>query len=319
MEKNNMIGRRQFLADMTAAGMGLPFVHLFPLKLMDDKNSINRDICIFSKHLQFLPDYQSMAEVAAEIGFDGVDLTVRPGGHVRPEDVEKDLPLAVESIKSVGLKVPMIVTQLTASDDPYAELIVKSARALNISFYRMGYMRYDDKIGVERSLSQIRSKIVGLIELNKKYKMNAAYQNHAGDRVGGPVWDLWLLMKDFDPQWISCQYDVRHATVEGAYSWPLAMELLFPYIKTTAIKDYYWIKDKNKWKIQNCPLGEGMVDFETYFQHYKRAGITGPVSLHIEYDHYDEADSLEVKRQKTITVMKKDLNTISTMLKKNDL
>ena len=33
-----------------------------------------------------------MAEVVAENGFDGADLTVRPGGQVLPENVEKDLP-----------------------------------------------------------------------------------------------------------------------------------------------------------------------------------------------------------------------------------
>jgi hypothetical protein len=33
-----------------------------------------------------------MAKAATEIGFDGVDLTVRPKGHVLPDNVEKDLP-----------------------------------------------------------------------------------------------------------------------------------------------------------------------------------------------------------------------------------
>ena len=43
-------------------------------------------IHIFSKHLQFLI-YKDMAEAAAEMGFDGIDLTVRPNGHVLPERV----------------------------------------------------------------------------------------------------------------------------------------------------------------------------------------------------------------------------------------
>lgn len=35
-------------------------------------------ICIFSKHLQRL-NYNDMASLAAEIGFEGIDLTIRPG------------------------------------------------------------------------------------------------------------------------------------------------------------------------------------------------------------------------------------------------
>ena len=65
-------------------------------------------IHVFSKHLQWL-DYRGMAEAAAEIGFDGVDLTVRPRGHVLPERVEDDLPRAVEAVRQAGLRVEMII------------------------------------------------------------------------------------------------------------------------------------------------------------------------------------------------------------------
>jgi L-ribulose-5-phosphate 3-epimerase len=53
---------------------------LYPLK--NDKEAFK--ISIFSKHLQWL-DYKGMAKVLSEIGFDGTDLTLRPGGHVLPE------------------------------------------------------------------------------------------------------------------------------------------------------------------------------------------------------------------------------------------
>ena len=43
------------------------------------------------------------------MGFDGVDLSVRPEGHVLPEKVERDLPKAVEAIRKVGFS-PFIMT-----------------------------------------------------------------------------------------------------------------------------------------------------------------------------------------------------------------
>ena len=51
---------------------------------------------VFSKTLQFL-EINKMVNLAAEMGFDGIDLTVRPKGHVLPENVEKVLPKAVEA------------------------------------------------------------------------------------------------------------------------------------------------------------------------------------------------------------------------------
>src|ERR1700729_3163462 len=59
-------------------------------------------ICIFSKHLQWASVHDAAA-IARDIGFDGVDLTVRAGGHVLPDRVETDLPAAVEMVWRPGL------------------------------------------------------------------------------------------------------------------------------------------------------------------------------------------------------------------------
>jgi sugar phosphate isomerase/epimerase len=243
MSIDKPIKRRQFISTMAAAGVALPLSSLSYGHLQNPSPEHKPVICVFSKHLQFLPNYQTMAEVAAEIGFDGVELTVRPGGHVLPENVEMDLPKAVEAIKKSGLKYPMMVTKITDPDNPITETILRTASELGIKYYRMGYLRFDEKMGVTKSLENLKTKFARLAALNKEYNIVGTYQNHSGDRVGGPVWDLWDLLKDLDPKWIGCQYDIRHATVEGAYSWPLGMDLLTSYIKTTAIKDFYWKKD----------------------------------------------------------------------------
>ena len=311
--------RRKFIKSLAAAGVTAQIVNI-PNNPAHAANPKSEDtLCIFSKHLQFLPDYNSMAETAAEIGFDGVDLAVRPGGHVLPENVERDLPKAVKAIEKFGLKTSMMVTAITDAGDPYCELTLKIASQLGIRYYRMGYLSYDYNLGVAASLDKYKSNLAKLAALNEKLNIHGGYQNHAGMRIGGPVWDLWELLKDLDSRWIGCQYDIRHATVEGGFSWPIAMNLLVPYIKTTAIKDFYWSKNEDTWEVQNCMLGNGMVNFEEYFRLYKKANLSGPVSMHFEYDIYHQPDDLEVKRQKTIAAMSKDLQTLRTMIKQHGL
>ena len=85
--------RRDFIKITSILAGALPF---YSFTEFDRKNTKNKDlqplsINIFSKHLQFL-DYQATGEMAAEMGFDGVDLTVRPKGHVFPENVKIGLP-----------------------------------------------------------------------------------------------------------------------------------------------------------------------------------------------------------------------------------
>jgi hypothetical protein len=47
-------------------------------------------LCYFSKPLPFM-DYPTLGKTLHEMGFAGVDLTVRPQGHVLPENVAADL------------------------------------------------------------------------------------------------------------------------------------------------------------------------------------------------------------------------------------
>ena len=141
-----------------------------------------------------------MAETAAGIGFDGIDLTVRPGGHVSPTQVEENLPKAVEAVRKAGLDVYMITTAINDPTDPTTELVLKTASKLGIRYYRMGYLKYNNSVSVAKSLENLKPVMADLAEMNKSYNIHGAYQNHAGTRVGGPVWDLWQLLNGLDPR-----------------------------------------------------------------------------------------------------------------------
>lgn len=240
-------------------------------------------IHVFTKCLQFL-NYNEMAEVVARNGFDGADLTVRPGGQVLPENVKKDLPKVVGALRKNGIDSKMIVTAINNAEDPLTTDILGTMANLGIKYYRLGYLNYDSKKSVPENLDAYRRTFEKLEKLNEKFGIHGGYQNHSGTRVGGPVWDLYYLLKDRNPDFIGVQYDVRHAMVEGGVSWPLGMKLLAPWIKTTDIKDFIWQKIDGRWSLVNVPLGEGMVDFNKYFELYKSFDIDAPVSIHYEYD-----------------------------------
>ena len=312
------IDRRTFLAWSAAAGIGVSRAGVAPLSAAPPSRAdAARPVCIFSKHLQWL-DYREMAELAAEIGFDGVDLTVRPGGHVLPERAAADLPRAVEAVRAAGLAVPMITTAIVRPDDPVTASILGTARDLGIRHYRMGYLAYQDSTGVAASLEAHRPLMRELAAMNEEYGLHGAYQNHAGTGVGGPVWDLWVLLRDLDPRWIGCQYDIRHAMVEGGTSWPLALKLLAPYIQITAIKDFHWAKDdRGRWRIANVPLREGMVDFDAYFGLVKELAIAGPISLHYEYHPFEGMGTplpIPERRRRDLPLMRRDLESLRAML-----
>lgn len=318
--------RRDFIRKISGIGLGLSALP-YTVKAIPQKNTSQnqsnkiQDICVFSKHLQFL-DYDEMAETAAEIGFDGVDLTVRPGGHVLPENVEKDLPEAVNAVEKAGLKVPMMTTAITDAGDFESQAILGTAANKGIKIYRMGYMKYDFEKGVEKTLNDKRPLIDKLVELNEFFSIIGNYQNHDGIDIGAAIWDLWILFKNHDSEWIGSQYDIRHNTVEGGHSWPVDLQLISPYIHSLVLKDFKWGIVDGKWRTINTPIGEGMVDFPRFFKILKEMKIGGPISMHFEYPLTDkpiEEMGVKIAKEQVSSAMKKDLEMVNKYLQEADL
>lgn len=240
-------------------------------------------VCVFTKCLQYL-DYDRLASAIAKAGYDGADLSVRAGGHVLPENVREDLPRAVKALRRAGLSTPMMVTTIVDADDKYTEPILATAAKQGVKYYRMGYLDYDKSKTVPQNIDMHKKAFEKLEKLNRKYGIHGSYQNHSGGRIGGPVWDLYLLVKDLDPKYTGVQYDIRHAVHEGAQSWPLGMDLVAPWISSCPIKDFFWLKKDNRWVAHDVPLGEGMVNFDAFLKKYKELQLSGPFTLHLEYD-----------------------------------
>ena len=77
-------------------------------------------ICAFEKFLQDL-SYDELADTIAELGFVGIEATVRNRGHVLPERVEDDLPKLVEALKKRGLEVTTMTSDVLSPDQPLTE------------------------------------------------------------------------------------------------------------------------------------------------------------------------------------------------------
>jgi len=302
--------RRKF-AKMSAVAIGSMPLMGFDNHLFNSIQESNEGIKVnlFSKHLQFL-DYNEMSEAAAEMGFDGLDLTVRPKGHVLPERVTNDLPKAVAAMKKYGINPGLMTTNVWDIKDPEQKKVLESASNLGFTHYRTGWLKYPEDVTITESQTLYGKQAKELEAVNKTLGLIGCYQNHAGNHVGAPIWDLPPILDATENENIGTQYDIRHAVVEGGSSWELGLRQIKKYIKSIVIKDFKWGLVDGKWKPINTPLGEGMVDFNRYFSLLKKYKINVPVSLHLEYDlggaeHGDTKISIDKKE--VFQQMKKDL------------
>ena len=302
---------------MLGAGAAL-LAHSLPARAADEKPPGKLKVCIFSKHLQFL-EGEEMVKGAAEIGFDGIDLTVRKGGHVEPDRVKQDLPPLVALIHRHGLETPMVTTDIVDADTPFAEDILRTIADLGIHNYRWmpsGGFKYATGEPYPAQLDRFKTRIAKLAALNAKCRVGAMYHTHSGlNLVGSSIWDLYILFKDLDPQTIGVNYDIGHATIEGGFGgWINSFKITGPHLRGIAVKDFVWAKNaKGEWVSQWGPLGEGMVHFPQFFAMVKEADFHGPVQLHFEYSLGGAGagkKTLTIPREEVFAAMKRDLTTL---------
>jgi sugar phosphate isomerase/epimerase len=295
----NPLPRRSFLRTVGAAALTAPFA------ARAETPAISPFI-YFSKGIQ-KTSYERTAEVVAEVGWQGIELPLRAKGQIEPERVEEELPKIVEALKKRGLIVGLITTDITGPDTPHAEKVLRTAKALGITRYRLGFVKYDLTKPIMEQINAIKPQCRELAALNKQLGMRGGWQNHSGaTTMGCAVWDLHELVRDLDPEALGVCFDIGHATLEGGLSWPVEARLMLPWIVCVYVKDFAWVPGKKggfdpKWG----PLGSGAVRKE-FIDWLKKSGYRGPISQHCEY--------LDGDGPEQIAAMKKDRALLSEWL-----
>lgn len=237
------------------------------------------EFCFFTKHLHGL-SFDQIADIAADVGVQGIEAPIRPGGHVEPDKIEEDLPKLAEALKKRGLGISIMtsgINEVSAAQN--TEKVLRTAKALGVQRYRMNYNKYDLSKPIWPQLDEWRAKFKDLIALSREIGIQPLYQNHSGkDYLGAPVWDVFMLMQDYPAKDWAFAFDIYHATVEGSLSWPLELNLVRDRIGAAYFKNLKW----GEKKADGCPLGEGVVD-KSYVSALKKLGYNGVVSLHVEY------------------------------------
>jgi sugar phosphate isomerase/epimerase len=322
------LNRREFLMGLAAAG-ALASIKPSGLTSAQAEKSGKVTICIFSKHLQWL-DYDKMAEASVEAGFDGVELVVRPQGHVLPERVEEDLPKAAEAVKKAGTKILAMTTSISNPKDSVTEKVLRTASGLGINYYRLGYWYYNERKSIIDTLEEARVEIRGLTEMNKKYKIYGGNQNHSGTRyLGASVWDIWELIKDLDPNYIGFQYDPQNNLAEGSGgSWMTDARLALSHSKMFVVKTQKewgspeWEKSTRRSGNKLEILTPGELDW--CFRILKKNGFSGPITAHYEFPGLGGAENgaMELKgvtKKEVLTILKRNLDILKEMLQKAEL
>ena len=286
-----------------------------PMSALPQAPAPRLPVGLFSRHLQWT-GIEDAIDVARRIGFDAIEWTVRPGAHISPERVESELPRVVELTRKAGMAVSMIATDILDARSPHAERILQTASGLGIKYYRSATFRYDYNGDLTQQIEALAPRVATIAGLNQKYGMTIGYHTHSGrGNIGGNVWDLWLVLRQFDPSRVALNYDTGHTTARNGTGWIDAAKVALKYIRCVSIKDVQWIRRADgTWAQEFCPVGAGLVDFKRFFTLLRTAGFNGPINVHVEHDNLLGTDvgtwTLDMPRDRFIAIVKYDLDQI---------
>jgi sugar phosphate isomerase/epimerase len=242
----------------------------------------------FTESFQSWP-IPKVCEKFKAIGLDGLDLTVRPGGHIEPADAPRRLPAAARAARDHGVRLSMLSTAVVEADDQ-AERLLAAAAAAGVTRIKLGYYRYREFGTLARQIDEARRKLEGVASLAARHGVLPCIHIHSGDTIPGSGAIAYLLMKDFDPRELGAYVDPMHMTVEGGNDgWRQGLDLLAPWIAISSLKNCQWIATgrgadgQQRFAFRKCPLADGIAPLPQYLAALGKLGYHGLYTLHSEY------------------------------------
>ena len=253
---------------------------------------------LFSDNLADLKVPQLCAAVKAA-GFDGIDLTMRPGGHVDPARAELGLAEAARAAERASLTIPMVTTAVTDATDRHADAVFAAAAHYGARRLKLGYWVYKPFGSLARQIDEARSKLERIARLAQKYHVLPCVHCHSGGSLSGGGMPLYLILKDFKPAEVGAYVDPMHMTIEGGLTgWEMALDLLAPWVALVGMKNFRWVAPtaepgKPTRAVPNyAPLADGQAALPEFVHRLQQLKYDGIMSLHSEYKGPDSFRNL---------------------------
>ena len=162
----------------------------------------------------------SLARKLEKLGFNGVELAIRPGYQVEPQDVTKGLPAAVKILADSGLVIGSVAA-------PTDETTIAACGEAGVPIIRI-CVEIDMAIGYMASIDKVRRKFDALIPALDRYDVAIGVQNHCDFCVGSAI-GVQHLIEQYDPKHICAVLDMAHCAVDGEPV-EMAVDILWPRI-----------------------------------------------------------------------------------------
>ncbi len=220
------------------------------------------------------------------LGFDGIELPVRPGFQVEPDAVAA-LPQAARVLAEHGVSIFSIA-------GPTDERTIAACAEAGVPTIRICV-----SIGPEGYLAtvdRVRREFDALVPLLDRHGVQIGVQNHCGNCVTSAV-GLLHLMEGYDPRHIAAVWDAAHCAIAGEIP-EIAVDVLWSRLCMVNLKNAFWRlatgpeAEVARWQWYWTTGRHGLASWPKVVEVLKARAWSGVVCLTAEYSDHDSLDRL---------------------------
>ena len=246
---------------------------------------------VFVKPWPHLP-LLDMARLVRDMGFDSIELPVRPGYWCEPTQIESCLPQVVRQLADEGVAVGNVTVGTLALNDErlYAACAEAGVRMNRVMFGTKGRNYHEAE-------QDARVQLDAALPLCQRYGVQLGVQNHYGNFVGINAMGLYHLLKDYDPRYMAAIWDAAHNALEGE-SPEIALDILAGYLCLVNLKNAYWQRTTGpeaevaEWTVYWTAGHLGRASWPRVAEKLKAMNYEGAICLTAEYSDEDSVERL---------------------------
>jgi sugar phosphate isomerase/epimerase len=214
-----------------------------------------------------------------KLGFDGVELPVRPGFQVSPDEVEEGLPKAVVAFGADGLRIASVAA------DP-APAVIAACGEAGIFVIRICVEVPRGRGYLERE-SEVKRWLDSLLPSLEDAGVTVGIQNHYGDSIANAV-GVRHLVEGYDPRLVGAVWDGAHCGLNGELP-RLAADILWSHLCLVNLKNARWALTREndfgaaRWQPLFVPGPEGLCSWPEMLAELSSRNYPGDICLTAEY------------------------------------
>ncbi len=251
------------------------------------------ELALFTKPWKAL-SLLGLAQHIQSLGFGLIELPVRPGFQVEPDNIERDLPAAVKLLGEHGIRVLNVTADLPLAD----ERLYSACAAAGIGMNRV--MFWQRNLDYWSAEAEARRQLDAALPYCQQYKIQLGIQNHSGRFVPVNAMGAHRLVKDYDPRYVAAIWDPAHNALEGMNS-DSALDVLAPHLCVVNLKNAYWRRvsgpeaEVAQWKVYWTSGAQGRASWAAVIAKLREIAYRGPLCFSAEYSDEARVDDLIVK------------------------